>query len=328
MTFDAQQHIDDEFRFLTSDAEHVAHTGPLPQVARLSVPLPDGRTLSLLQFGRSPSNDEPADSQAPEVVFLHGMGLNAHSFDRTVLALGRPALSIDLAGHGRSDWRADANYRPDQLAEDVVIALDELAPAPVILVGHSLGALTAIAVAALRPNALRSLVLLDLTPGVTPSSDAAGVNEFIAGQRSFDSIDEIVDRAIRFEIGSDRAALTRGVALNTRVRPDGKIEWTHHFAHLLPDPGEVEAQAAATATTPPPAQPYAGLWEPLSQLSRPITLIYGTTGMVSKAMLTEWARRLPEATVKSLETGHNVHEQDPVGLANALIEIDRQVTER
>lgn len=322
MSFDAAGDSTNEFRFLASDAAGVGRTGPLPEVRRVSVPLPDGRQLSALRYG--------GEHEAPKFVLLHGMGLNAHSFDPTVLALGRPALAIDLAGHGRSDWRADANYRPELLAADVVVALETLAPGPVVLVGHSLGALTAIVVASLRPEAIRSLVLIDLTPGVTPASDAAGVTAFIAGQRAFDSIGEIVDRAIRFEIGSDRAALMRGVALNTRVRPDGKIEWTHHFAHLLPDPADA-AGAISEAATPqevPPAQPYAPLWALLETATAPVTLIRGTTGMVSIAMLSEWRERLPHASVADLETGHNVHEQDPVGLARVLTEIAQQVTDR
>ena len=48
----------------------------------------------------------------PEVVFLHGGGQNAHTWDSVVLALGRPALAIDLPGHGRSDRRDDRNYSP------------------------------------------------------------------------------------------------------------------------------------------------------------------------------------------------------------------------
>jgi pimeloyl-ACP methyl ester carboxylesterase len=305
-----------EFRFMAGDAVIVGRATPLPQVQRLSVPVPGGRSLSALRFGEP----EPV-----EFVLLHGMGMNAHSFDQTVLALGRPALAIDLPGHGRSDWRSDANYPPDLLAKDVVTALDQLlvsgsaahTPRPVVLVGHSLGALTAILVAAQRPELVRALVLIDLTPGVTPSSDGKSVTEFIAGARAFDTVDEIVDRALAFGIGHDRAALTRGVSLNTRVRPDGKIEWTHHFAHLLPDPDPNPA-APDTNAFSVSAQPFAALWAPLADLAVPITLVRGTTGMVSDALLIEWHERLPNRTVTLLETGHNVQEQDPVGLAEAL----------
>lgn len=325
----------DEFRFLASDAALVGRSGDLPDVRRVSVPLPDGRQLSALRFGGLPTLPRQDQSAEPPIEFamLHGMGLNAHSFDPTALALGRSMLSVDLAGHGRSDWRGDADYRPDLLAEDVLVALDALASDPFVLVGHSLGALTAILVAAQRPDLVRALVLLDLTPGVVPSSDAASVTEFIAGQRTFDSIDEIVDRAMDFGIGHDRAALTRGVALNTRLRPDGKIEWTHHFAHLLPDSKAAAALADDTATTSAPigtdadkTRPFAALWAPLAALSVPITLVRGTTGMVSESLLVEWRERLPNTVVETLNTGHNVHEQDPTGLARVLAKAGHATT--
>ncbi|MFW1466567.1 alpha/beta fold hydrolase, partial [Vibrio parahaemolyticus] len=72
----------------------------VPRVARVSLTLPDGRTLSGLRWGDAP----------PVATFLHGAGLNAHTWDTTLLHLGVPALALDLAGHGDSSWREDAAY--------------------------------------------------------------------------------------------------------------------------------------------------------------------------------------------------------------------------
>jgi len=80
----------DEFSFLPVQA---AEAGvPTPAAKRLFTFAPDGRPVSALRDG---------DGE-PEVTLLHGAGLNAHTWDRTVLALGRPALAIDLPGHGDS----------------------------------------------------------------------------------------------------------------------------------------------------------------------------------------------------------------------------------
>lgn len=311
--------LDDEFRFLATDAAQVGHSGPLPAVRRVFIDLPDQRQLSALRFDATTGQSEP-ESQEIEFVLIHGMGLNAHSFDPTVIALGRPALSVDLAGHGRSDWRTDAAYLPQNLAADLIVTLDSLVTKPVILVGHSLGALTAILVAAQRPQLISALVLIDMTPGVSPQADAASVTEFIAGQRTFSSIEEIVDRAITFGIGHDRAALTRGIALNTRIRPDGLIEWTHHFAHLLPDPNspQVPADSAPSLMADLGPQPFAPLWDVLQQLPMPIHLIRGDSGMVSDQLLSQWREHLPASGTATLTAGHNVHEQNPVGLAREL----------
>lgn len=292
-------HLDDEFRFLPGDAERVGRSTPLPPVERVWADVTEGRRVSGLSF-------EPG--RAPEYVFLHGAGLNAHGFDPTVLSLGAPALSLDLPGHGRSDWREDVAYRPDLLAEDVALALEAFAPEPVTLVGHSLGGLTAAVLAATRPQSVRELVLVDISPGMRPQRDAGSVSDFITGKREFDSLDEIVDRAVEFGIGHDRTALARGVALNTRQRADGRWEWAHHFAHLDRLP----------ITNGDDPQPFAALWAPLLGLQgagTPVGLAAASQGMVGEELIAEWHEKLPDSVVATIDGPHNLHEAAPVELA-------------
>lgn len=287
--------FDDEFRFLPADAARVG--AQPPHVDRVAATLADGRQVSGLKF-------DPDHS--PRIVALHGAGLNAHSFDPMLISLSEPALAIDLPGHGRSSWREDADYSPETLAADLAPALAQLAPAPYALVGHSLGALTAAILAARTPSLVSHLILIDITPGVHPTGTAGAVAEFIQGQRSFATRDEIVDRAIAFGIGSDRAALTRGVTLNTRRREDGRLEWTHHFAHL-------------TGLTPAgDGHPFAPLWNLLADLTMPVTLIRARSGMVTAELSTEWSARLPSRRVVSLDGPHNLHEACPAELATAV----------
>lgn len=305
-----------EFRFLEGDAAHVGRVAPLPEVRRLSAPVSEGRTVSALAYG---------DRERAEVVFLHGIGLNAHTFDRTILALDVDAFSIDLPGHGHSDWRADADYRPALLAADVELALESLLAGPVHLIGHSLGSLVGSLMIASRPGLVKSFTLLDLTPSVPRPSGNRSVIEFITGQREYDSVDEIVERAIAFGIGSDRAALARGVALNTRTREDGKLVWIHHMAHLTTTPQPTNTAADAVADTLAEAveaeRPYEAHWKPLDETTLPLALVRGTTGIVTDEMVSEWQERLPDAPVRTLNAGHNLHEHAPVELAQALSEI-------
>ncbi|PRI10840.1 alpha/beta fold hydrolase [Leucobacter massiliensis] len=305
MSHEQSQH-DDEFRFLAGDAERVGHAGALPRIERVRAEAREGRWLSGLRFS-------PA-AGAPGLVALHGAGLNAHSFDPLLLALGLPALALDLPGHGRSDWRGDADYAPGRLAPDVTLALETLAPAPVTLLGHSLGGLTAALVAAQRPETVERLILVDITPGVSPAGDAGAIAEFITGQRDYGSVGEIVDRAIAFGIGSDRAALTRGVSLNTRRRADGRLEWTHHLAHL-------EGLPSAASGDP---LPFAPVWDALTALagrSVPLALIRAASGMLGESHEAEWRERLPGAPVRTVAGPHNLHEANPRGLAAAVREL-------
>lgn len=291
----------DEFSFLPAQA---ADAGvEVPTVARVSLTLPDGRTLSGLRWG----------DDAPRVTFLHGAGLNAHTWDTTLLHLGTPALALDLAGHGDSSWRDDAAYVGRVLAPDVAAALDAWTDRPQVVVGHSLGGLTAAALAASRPDLVDQVVIVDITPGIDPSGGPAQLRAFFAGPTDWATRDELVEKALSFGLGGSRSAAERGVFLNTRVRPDGRVEWKHHFAHLA------AAAATADADTETPDALRAVLaadgWDDLAAVSAPILMVRGDHGFVTADDAAELVARAPRAEVRVVATGHNVQEEDPAGLA-------------
>lgn len=302
----------DEFSFLPAQAAELG-LDAVPHAERLRLSLPDGRTLSALRYGEAP----------PRVTFLHGAGLNAHTWDTTVLALGLPALSIDLAGHGDSSWREDANYTAGPLAADVVRGLEEWTDAPQVLVGQSLGGLTAAAVAATRPDLVRELVIVDITPGVDPAAGPSQLRQFFAGPTDWATRDELVERALAFGLGGTREAATRGVFLNSRVRPDGRVEWKHHFAHLAAaalaaTPEEQAAAADAQAGAAMRALLSASGWDDLAAVTAPLTFVRGDHGYVTEENLAEFTARVPAATVEVVPTGHNVQEEAPAVLAGIV----------
>ncbi|MDT0115687.1 alpha/beta hydrolase [Microbacterium sp. PRF11] len=297
----------DEFSFLPAQSTDLGRD--LPAVHRVDTTLADGRRLSGLRWGES----------APVVTLLHGAGLNAHTWDTTLLHLGVPALVLDLPGHGDSSWRDDAAYVARVLTPDIVTALEQWTDAPQTLVGHSLGGLTAAAVAASRPDLVARLVIVDITPGVDPSAGPAQIRAFFAGPTDWTSREELVDRALAFGLGGSREAATRGVFLNSRVRADGRVEWKHHFAHLAAaaanageDPSTPDAVKAVLSETG---------WDDIAAVEAPVTLVRGTRGFVTEPDAEEFLRRVPGADVRELPTGHNVHEEDPGALAAILRDI-------
>jgi pimeloyl-ACP methyl ester carboxylesterase len=68
----------------------------------------------------------------------------------------------DARGHGDSGAPEDG-YRYDDLAADVVGLMDALDLSAPVLLGHSMGGLTAALVASENPGRLRGLVLADPT---------------------------------------------------------------------------------------------------------------------------------------------------------------------
>jgi len=114
------------------------------------------------------------DPPAPPVLLLHGLGVGGsiwQSFARRLLP-HLAAVAPDLRGHGQSD-APDSGYAPTDYANDLLELIEaELQPrrqaqgqgqgrTPVPIVGHSLGALVAMAMAELRPDLVSWLVLLD-----------------------------------------------------------------------------------------------------------------------------------------------------------------------
>jgi pimeloyl-ACP methyl ester carboxylesterase len=303
---------DDEFQFLPAQAAQLG-LGSTPPVRRRAHTLADGRTVSALQYGEG----------APAVTFLHGAGLNAHTWDTTILALGLPSLSVDLPGHGDSSWREDAAYVGPTLAVDVAEAIAAWTDGPQVLVGQSLGGLTAAAVAARHPELVRELVVVDITPGIDPNGDARQIQAFFAGPTDWASREELVERALSFGLGGSPEAAARGVYLNSRVRPDGRVEWKHHFAHLssalAADPFAAE-RAAAQQDAVRGALSASG-WDDLAAVTVPITLIRGDRGFVTPGDADEFRGRLPQAAVVDVPSGHNVQEELPVELGRRIADI-------
>ncbi len=99
---------------------------------------------------------------SPPVVLLHGTGASSRTWEavaRTVSS-DRAVLAVDLRGHGASD--RSHHYSIAAMATDIAALLPQIAATPVDLVGHSLGGLVALRVAAQRPRRLRRLVLEDV----------------------------------------------------------------------------------------------------------------------------------------------------------------------
>ncbi len=285
-----------EFRYLADQARTLSIT--LPPVERVTLPLSDGRTLSALRFGNA----------APSIVLLHGAGLHAHTWDATALLLGDGVLAIDLAGHGDSSWRDDAHYEPALLAEDVAAALRAWTTEPVLLVGQSLGGLTATAVAARWPELVRELVIVDITPGIDATAGPAALKEFFSGATDFATRDEAIDRALAFGLGGTREETARGVFLNTRVRTDGRVEWKHHLARLAGAVFDPDARRRSADSG----------WSDLVAVRAPLTLVRATHGFVSAADAEDFTRRVPSARIVEIDASHNVQETAPRELATLL----------
>jgi pimeloyl-ACP methyl ester carboxylesterase len=289
----------DEFSMFHENAEEfgIPYPGP-PEVRRVAVDVEGGRRLSSLVWG----------SGDPEIVLLHGGAQNAHTWDTVALALDRPLVAIDLPGHGHSDGGRNGSLGLAENADDIATVIRALAPEARCVVGMSMGGMTALALAAGAPDVVRSLVLVDVTPGVD-ERQAGPIIAFITGPESFPSFEEILARTIEFNPTRSEASLRRGILHNAEQRPDGSWVWRYARFRAL-EPG---------GTSPRPD--FGGLWDAVSGLTVPLMLVRGTTAqsVVDDADEAELRRRCPTARVERVEgAGHSVQGDKPVELAKLL----------
>ena len=97
----------------------------------------------------------------PAVLLLHASLTRSEDWENIFprFATRYRTIAFDLRGHGKSARAADYSLRA--FADDALRVARDLIKGPAILVGHSLGALSAIAVAAEAPEHVHALVLED-----------------------------------------------------------------------------------------------------------------------------------------------------------------------
>jgi pimeloyl-ACP methyl ester carboxylesterase len=284
----------DEFGLLHENAEQIGVTGPLPSVRRI-----DSGPISAIKWG-----DEP-----PQTVFLHGGGQNAHTWDTVIVGLGLPALAIDLPGHGRSAWREDGDYGPRLNAESLRPVLHEWAPHPRLLVGMSLGGLTALRLAASEPDLVPELVLVDVTPAAPERHEQMtkaqmGTVALVRGERTFPSFAAMLDVTMAAAPNRDRKSLRRGVFHNSKRLDDGA--WTWRYDSFRKGDG------------------FEGLWADVPSITMPTTLVRGANSFfVNDEDADAFAKAAPGfvGTHVVADSGHSIQGDQP----RALVEILRGI---
>ncbi|MGB3047467.1 alpha/beta fold hydrolase [Dokdonella sp.] len=124
-----------------------------PMAVELRIPLRN-LTLAAKAWG---------DPSAPPMLAVHGWLDNAGTFDRLApLLRGHYLVALDLAGHGRSGHRPAANwYAIADYLDEIGQVIDWFAWPSLDLLGHSLGAALASMYAAICPQRIRRLLLVE-----------------------------------------------------------------------------------------------------------------------------------------------------------------------
>ena len=174
--------------------------------------------------------DRLGDPEAAAVVFLHGGGQTRRAWGKAAAAVaerGWQAITVDLRGHGESDWAEGGDYRLTSFALDIQEVLRKLPPQPV-LVGASLGGFTTMLLAGeLSPGIARAVVLVDIVPNMDESG-ANRIHNFMADRMKsgFESLDEVADAIAEYNPHRPRPTDLDGLRANLRRKGD---RWYWHW---------------------------------------------------------------------------------------------------
>lgn len=240
-------------------------------------------TVDFMTFGQG-------NWQEPQVVLLHGLPLDLHSWEGVVDALPDVGfLRVDLPGNGRSS----GSIGVDRVAWLDAVLAD--VTRPVLLVGHSLGTEFALRYAAARPEKVAGLLLVSpyFLQGVAPLP-----LRYAAGGRLILSL---VNRR-RYE-----ALVTGQQALLTPMLDSG------YAALRRPSVRGNVAQALAAASQPAVRE---ALVEMLTAVSTPIHLVVGEDDPL------QLPTEQPTTTIP--QTGHNAHVTHPQQIASLIAQYSRK----
>ncbi len=260
-----------------------------------------GLKLACLQWG------SPA---APPLVMIHGGLENAHAWQPVAIRLAERwrVIAPDLRGHGESDRAPGGDYAILDFAGDIAALFDTLEIERAALGGHSLGGAVATAFAALYPEKVTRLFVVE---GLRPAGrqpleemDAifAAIREWTDRSgpgrepRCYPDVAAMVERLLAADPLMP-AALARELVV-TNVRPcEGGYCWKY-------DPRVRENDLISTLGPEP-----RHFWE---RIVCPTLLVYGGKSWATNPASDGRLAHFRDARVEEVAAaGHNVHHHQP-----------------
>jgi len=223
--------------------------------------------------------------EEPAVLLVHGLAGSASELLPTARALaGRAVILVDQRGHGRSTRRPEDRSR-EAFVADVVEVIEREASGPVDLVGQSMGAHTAMLVAAARPDLVRRMVLLEGDQGSGAPADHEALGAFFAGWEA------------PFATREEAAASLGGGALAAAWAAD--LEETADGLRPRFD-ADVMVEAISHVAVP--------RWDEWRSVVAPTLVVYGERGMFSESQQSAFVAANANATrVVLRDASHDAH---------------------
>ena len=237
------------------------------------------------------------------VIALHGWLDNSQSFSLLAPELeGIQLLALDMAGHGHSAHRsADASYHIWDDVREVLLIADAMGWQQFSLLGHSRGAIISAMIAAVAPERILSLGLMEgLWPQTIKADRAAKqltrfIHKFMNkdySEKGYDSIGKMIAMREKGGFGLSKASAKILVERNAEQR-EGRFFWRTDKKLMMPSPMMLtEAESKSF----------------IDEIQCPVKLVIAEKGMA--LMYKDYSERLkryPRIECCVCEGGHHFH---------------------
>ena len=245
---------------------------------------------------------------APALVFVHGLGGNAHNFDGVAKRFSDRyhVISVDVRGRGDSAWSPEGAYSQADYVSDLEGVVDALGLQRFSLSGTSMGGRISLEYAGRHADRLERLIIVDIGPDAEAGSDRITRNQANVPE-SFANLDDAI--AYRSSTNPVFATLSSDeqhtrIGFDLRQKDDGRYYWKN-------DP-EYQKQRVAKGTPT-----YGYLWDVLRRLDVPTLLVRGTASdVLSEGQARRMVDTLPKGELVSVTgVGHAPTLNEPEAVA-------------
>jgi pimeloyl-ACP methyl ester carboxylesterase len=248
------------------------------------------------------------DPEAPALLLLHGLMGNAFEWDAIAEELlpTREIVVYDQRGHGRSGHAPP--YTAAGFARDAATVVERLRLGRVDVVGHSLGGMAAMILAANRPDVVDRLVLVDVGPDSLTTELGAELPGLLAtlAEARYRDVDGATDSWMEGDPLARRALVRHWAEHNLVPDGDGALQWSFDALALTVFP--------ALGVTP------AELWASLARCRAPTLVIRGQhSPLLSRDTAQRMVDLLPDGRwIEIPGGGHDLGVQRPEPVAAAV----------
>ncbi len=245
-----------------------------------------------------------SEGEGTPLVLLHGFTGTSRTMRETAERFpGFRTIRLDLLGHGRSDAPGEtAPYAMERCASQVAGVINEVCGEPAHVLGYSMGARVALALACFQPASVRSAILVGGRAGfadATERQQRIAADEALADRIERDGIEPFVDRWMALPLFASQARL--GEAFLARARRGRLAQRPHGLAGSLRGMG---------AGAQPP------LHDRLTRVKSPVLVAVGSEDERFAPVARDLADRLPQGRLAIVpDAGHAAHLENPEAFA-------------